>query len=197
MLRPYFFLSVLLLIFLSACGPPSSTDPSAKDQKLVIYDYEKAEQLTEEQAEQLVDRMTALEARLDTLRMAVAAIPTDYPSVVSGTTSKTKQRAGGTERTQNLPERGANVDSDFDSITSYNRKLLGGARELGDEADDYYAEANLLINAARAKFVLAKAENDWTDEEAAEWETPIIRAESALEATLTLNDKFKASLPNL
>lgn len=175
MSAPKIFLSAALLVLLCACGPPTSSDPAAKEQELVLY--QPSEDQTNATVEDVQAKMTALRTRLLDL---VEEYP-DYDSVASGETDKTEQRAGGTERMQNLPERGANVGQTFDSITAVNRDLLGGARYLDTEAEDLALLANTRINNAKAALSVARVENEWTDEEVKVYEAPILAAESALQ----------------
>lgn len=169
-------LSAALLLLLCACGPPTSSDPEARDKAFVLYEPDESKMNSYTQDVQ--SKMTALRTRLLDVRTDYSE---DYPSVASGTTEKTEQRAGGTERMQDLPERGANVGQKFDSIVALNRDLLGGARYLDTEAENIALEANARINDARAALARARAENKWTDEEVKTYEAPILAAETALE----------------
>lgn len=190
MFSPKILLSAALLLLLCACGPPSSSDPAAKDMKLVTYepDEEKITASTQD----IQSKMTALRARL----LDVKTDYSDLESVASGTTDKTEQRAGGTERMQNLPDEGANVGQSFDSITAINRDLLGGARYLGAQAENFSISANAQINEARSALSIARAENKWTDEEVKTYEAPIIAAEAALEELMNSRKSLTEQLTN-
>lgn len=182
MLSPKILLSAALLILLCACGPPTSTDPAAKESEFVLYEPSE-EELTKTR-EDVGLKMVTLKARLNDL-----VTDYNYDSVASGTTEKTEQRAGGTERMDNLPDRGANVGQTFDSLTAYNRDLLGGAAKMEADSEDLTLEANAKINAAKAALATARAKNKWTDEEVKTREAPILAAEQALQ---DLDDSRKA-----
>lgn len=184
---PKAFISTALLFLLCACGPSTSSDNGENELMATGEDlYE--EQVTKSR-EDVGLKMIALKARL-------ADLETDYDSVASGETDKTEQRAGGTQRMDDLPERGANVGQSFDSITAVNRDLLGGAAKMEADSEDLELMANARINEARAALATARAENEWTDEEVKTYETPILAAEKALDELETSRKTLKETYSN-
>ena len=189
MLRPYTFLSAMLFLLFCACGPPSSTDPAAKDKKLILYEYDEADPaaMTKTEEEIVLQNVEELRRSIRDLKKELEAIPKDYSSVAQGETELT-------ERIASLPDRGANIEMTLDSITGANRDLLDGAKEIGPAADNFLIMANSWINEARANFTVAQAANDWSPETIDKWEGPILRAEESLEEAVQLRESLREVL---
>lgn len=175
MSTPKALLSAALLLLLCACGPPTSSDPAAMDQEFVLYEPD--ETLLKQESEDVSAKMIALRSRLNELVLDYD----NYDSVATGDTDKTEQRAGGTERMDNLPDRGVNVGTTFDSLTMRNRNLLDGSARVEADGENLAALAYTRISEAKAALVTATAANEWTDEEVKVHRRPIEAAEAALE----------------
>ena len=145
------------------------------DQEFVLYEPD--ETLLKQESEDVSAKMIALRSRLNELVLDYD----NYDSVATGDTDKTEQRAGGTERMDNLPDRGANVGTTFDSLTMRNRNLLDGSARVEADGENLAALAYTRISEAKAALVTATAANEWTDEEVKVHRRPIEAAEAALE----------------